>query len=354
MGDRILGLHETLFKRPWKIAVLLAALASAASASEELGLQEPVVLRERTEDGSVRRNGKEDPRPASRPNASNGAAKDKAPATARSDAKTSESEGEEESDTDHIRAGDTVKIMVYGQPDLTVEAIVPKSGTLIIPKVGPTKVINLTPVSLSKIISRNLRESGLLGRPDVTILITKFAQKRVFVYGAVQTPQAIVIPRYERLKLTQAIAMVGGFKESADQSSVKVIRQRIGEPPKLLKIDVERITKQGFITEDLKLLDGDTIIVKPDTKFYIIGYVNRPGAYTISRDVDRTVLTAIGLAGGFAPRAGSNRVRLYRRGKGDVSRMELINVKEILDKGLLERDKAIEPGSLIYVPPARM
>ena len=129
---------------------------------------------------------------------------------------------------------------------------------------------------------------------------------------------------------------------------------RVGERPKLLKVDVERITKLGFITEDLRLVDGDTIIVKPDTKFYIIGYVNRPGAYTISRDVDRTVLTAIGLAGGFAPRAGSNRVRLYRRGRDDVSKVELINVKEILDKGLLERDKEIAPGSLIYVPPARM
>lgn len=256
-------------------------------------------------------------------------------------------------DVNLIHRGDGILIQVLGHELLKIELVVPQSGNIRMPMVGTIRVSDISPVDLAETLRRRLQESGQLANPDVTVLITHYARKRIFIYGSVTSAQQISIPRHERLRLSQAIAIVGGFLGSADRSHVKLIRRIPGRAPLFRIIDVDRVTKEEHLAEDIELIDADTVVVGSQEKVYIMGRVNRPGAYTISREAERTLVKAIGLAGGFAPRAGSNRVQLFQPDEKGVYTVITVDAKELLEKGQLNKDLPLKPGSIIHVPAAR-
>ena len=80
-------------------------------------------------------------------------------------------------------------------------------------------------------------------------------------------------------------------------------------------------------------------------KFYLIGYVARPGTYPLRGDT--SVLQALALAGGLTQFASPRSIKLIRasRGKQDVRK---INYYDILESG--EGNYLLKPGDTIVVP----
>ncbi len=259
----------------------------------------------------------------------------------------------EAGDVDRIHPGDTIKIQVMGHAELTMEVIVPRHGKIRFPMAGTITVSGTGPIELSDLLAARLRAGGKLVNPDVAAQIVRYASKRIFIYGAVVRAQQISIPRNQPLTISQAIAIAGGFLGSANRTQVKLIRRLAGRSPVFRIIDANRITKPAFIHEDIALMDGDTIVVGAREKVYVMGFINRPGAYTISNDSERTLVKAIGLAGGFAKGAGSNRVRLFYRDAAGRNASRTVDVKKILDRGDLAYDIPLPAGSIIHVPSRR-
>jgi len=80
-------------------------------------------------------------------------------------------------------------------------------------------------------------------------------------------------------------------------------------------------------------------------KFYMIGYVARPGTYPLRGDI--SVLQALALAGGLTQFASPRSIKLIRasRGKQDVRK---VNYYDILESG--EGNYLLKPGDTIVVP----
>ena len=80
-------------------------------------------------------------------------------------------------------------------------------------------------------------------------------------------------------------------------------------------------------------------------KFYMIGYIARPGTYPLRGDV--SVLQALALAGGLTQFASPRSIKLIRasRGKQDVRK---VNYYDILESG--EGNYLLKPGDTIVVP----
>jgi len=80
-------------------------------------------------------------------------------------------------------------------------------------------------------------------------------------------------------------------------------------------------------------------------KFYMIGYVTRPGTYPLRGDT--SVLQALALAGGLTQFASPRSIKLIRatRGKQDV---RTINYYDIIDSG--EGNYLLKSGDTIVVP----
>ena len=81
------------------------------------------------------------------------------------------------------------------------------------------------------------------------------------------------------------------------------------------------------------------------TKFYVLGYVNKPGIYALRGDM--SVLQALSMAGGLTPFASPRKIRLLRNTKGTQG-VRIVNYYDLIDSG--EGNLLLKPGDTIVVP----
>jgi len=84
-------------------------------------------------------------------------------------------------------------------------------------------------------------------------------------------------------------------------------------------------------------------------KVFVMGFVNKPGEYELSKDRPTTVLEAITMAGGFKQGAAIDGTKVIRIENG---REVTIPVKatDITKRGYKDKDVEIMPGDMIVVP----
>lgn len=80
---------------------------------------------------------------------------------------------------------------------------------------------------------------------------------------------------------------------------------------------------------------------------YITGKVNKPGPYTIYGPM--RVLQLISLAGGLAEFADSSKILIVRT-ENDKQTSFLFNYKDVVKKGALAQNIALQPGDTVVVP----
>jgi protein involved in polysaccharide export with SLBB domain len=101
-----------------------------------------------------------------------------------------------------------------------------------------------------------------------------------------------------------------------------------------------------------------TVIIAVDSmarsrgKVYLVGPVRMPGPQDIPSDEVLTLSKAILRAGGFTDFADKHNVKITRQGStGKSDKVTLVvDVGQIFDKGKTEKDVALKPGDLIYIP----
>lgn len=94
------------------------------------------------------------------------------------------------------------------------------------------------------------------------------------------------------------------------------------------------------------------IELKDFQRLYVVvaGQVVNPTRIEMREDM--TALQAVMLAGGFRDSARESRVVLFRRlnSKSDLAEVRVLNLHNIHKTGQLERDIALQPGDVLYVP----
>ena len=81
--------------------------------------------------------------------------------------------------------------------------------------------------------------------------------------------------------------------------------------------------------------------------YYMLGQVESPGEYDISRPV--TVIQAIARAGGFLEWAKKSRIMIVS-GSGEAEKVTYFDYDEFLDHPAEEKNVVLEPGDTIVVP----
>jgi polysaccharide export outer membrane protein len=82
-------------------------------------------------------------------------------------------------------------------------------------------------------------------------------------------------------------------------------------------------------------------------KVYVIGQVNRPGAFVVNPQVD--VLQALSMAGGTTPFANLNEIKILRR-TGDVQRTLEFRYDEVSKGRNLKQNVILQSGDVVIVP----
>ncbi|NIR45523.1 MAG: polysaccharide export protein [Gammaproteobacteria bacterium] len=82
-------------------------------------------------------------------------------------------------------------------------------------------------------------------------------------------------------------------------------------------------------------------------KIYVIGQVQRPSAYSISRPAD--VMQALSMAGGMTPFSDTDDILILRRAGGEVEAIPF-DYSAVAGGEDLEQNILLEPGDVVVVP----
>lgn len=121
----------------------------------------------------------------------------------------------EDSGNYRLGAGDEIQILVYDEPDLTVETIINDNGNINFPLIGEVSVIGNTSKEVQKLIHDGLKGDYLLN-PSVQVDIVTY--RPFYIQGEVKSPGAY--PYKPGLNIDQAIALGGGLTERASVSKI--------------------------------------------------------------------------------------------------------------------------------------
>jgi len=127
--------------------------------------------------------------------------------------------------TYRLGAGDVVRLITFGEEQLTGEFRVADSGTVALPLVGPINTAGRTPAELEQAVAEALRQGNLLRNPSVSAEVT--AYRPIFVLGEVNKPGQY--PYQPGMTVVTAAAVAGGFTYRAVQGYASVVRNKDGE-----------------------------------------------------------------------------------------------------------------------------
>jgi polysaccharide biosynthesis/export protein len=118
-----------------------------------------------------------------------------------------------------LASGDRVRVIVFGQENLSNSFSVDSSGAIAMPLVGQVHAQGLTTSELAGAIEARLRQ-GYVREPRVSVEVEAF--RPFFVMGEVNV--AGQYPFINGMTVQNAIAVAGGFTPRAVQDSVVITR----------------------------------------------------------------------------------------------------------------------------------
>lgn len=215
--------------------------------------------------------------------------------------------------------GDAIRILVFQNPDLTLDSRVSESGTITYPLIGTVNIGGLSIEAAEKRIAAGLKDGGFVQKPQVNIILIQVRGNQVSVLGQVNRPGRFPLETANN-RVSDVLAMAGGIIPSgADSVIVTGIRE--GKPFRR-EIDFPGIFIDDKSENDIPVSGGDVIYVHRAPVFYIYGEAQRSGSYRIERGM--TIQQALAQAGGPTMRGTESRIRVHRRmPDGKVSQLSL-------------------------------
>lgn len=204
--------------------------------------------------------------------------------------------------------GDTIGVLVFQNPDLSLDAQVSESGVISYPLIGTVGVGGLTLVEAQASIALALRSGGYVRDPQVSIVLRQMRGHQVSVLGQVSRPGRFVLESLNT-RVSDMLAAAGGITAAGGDLLV-VTGTRAGRPFRRV-IDVPALFAAQPSGDDIVLAAGDTLYVGKAPQFYIYGEAQKPGPHRLERGM--TVRQALAAGGGPTARGSQNRLRLHRR-----------------------------------------
>jgi polysaccharide export outer membrane protein len=237
-----------------------------------------------------------------------------------------------------LGVGDVVKVTVYQNPDLSVDARVSENGQINFPLIGAVKIGGLSVSQAQALIEKMLRDGGFVLKPQVTIQTVQIRSSQVSILGQVAKPGRFPI-EIVGSKVSEMIAAAGGVVPGG-ADTVTLVGNRDGQAVKL-DIDLPLILQNGRADLDVSVENGDIIYVDRAPSFYMYGEVQRPGQLRLERGM--TLMQALAQAGGLTARGTQRGIRVHRKDAAGV-----VQILELKINDPVQRDDVIYVRESIF------
>lgn len=240
-----------------------------------------------------------------------------------------------------VGAEDVLKITVLESPDLNQELRVSGAGEISLLLGGSLKVAALTTGQIERAIADRLKEK-YIRNPNVSVQVTEARSHTVSVLGAVKQPGVFEVRSAK--SVLDVLALAEGL---ADDAGDIILIVRADPAQSVAEVRVGALMEAKDSALNVAVHPGDVVKVSRQGLIYVIGDVQKPGAYAIQGG-RRTALNALALSEGFTPTSAPKKAMILRsnaKGDRDVVAVDL----DSLMKGK-SPDVALQPEDVLFVP----
>ena len=193
----------------------------------------------------------------------------------------------------------------------TIRQSISPEGTIQVSGLGPVQLSGMTVKDANAYLQREFSKiySGISGsEPTSQIKLTlgDIRTIQINIMGEVAVPGTYTLSSFS--SVFHALYRAGGVNKIGSLRSIKVVRN--GKT--IADLDVYDYLMKGKMKDDIRLQEGDVIIVNPyESLVRIAGKVKRPMFYEMKPT--ETVATILNYAGGFTGDAYKKAVRIIRK-----------------------------------------
>jgi polysaccharide biosynthesis/export protein len=156
-----------------------------------------------------------------------------------------------------IGVEDVLSVVFWREKDMSAEVVVRPDGKISLPMLNDVAAAGLTPEALAAVVSKAgekfVRDAG------ATVIVKEIRSRKIYVIGEVTKPGTIQLG--SQMTVLQALGEAGGFVEGADKGDVVIVRTEGGKEQRF-KFNYNDVVKGKNVEQNIRLLPGDTIIVR--------------------------------------------------------------------------------------------
>ena len=221
--------------------------------------------------------------------------------------------------------GDEVIIDIWGASQNTIRQRISPDGSINIQKVGPVNLNGLTISEANSYLKKTLDKiyNGLNNADeptsDIRLTLGNIRTIQINVMGEVIQPGTYSLSSFSTV--FHALYRAGGVSDIGSLRNVRLVR----DGRNLATVDVYQFIMKGDIQDDIRLEEGDVIIVPAyEVLVKIEGKIKRPMRFEMKKD--ESLATLIKYAGGFDADAYTRSLRVVRQNGEEY---EVNTVKEM-------------------------
>ena len=157
-----------------------------------------------------------------------------------------------------IGPGDTVNIVVWRNPELSMSVPVRPDGKIAAPLVEDLVAMGKDSTTLARDIEKELGK--FIRDPVVTVVVTAFVgpySEQIRVVGEAAKPQTL--PYKQKMTLLDVMIAVGGVTDFADGNGTTLLRTTEGD--KQYGVRVSDLIKRGDVSANVEMKPGDVLII---------------------------------------------------------------------------------------------
>lgn len=204
--------------------------------------------------------------------------------------------------------GDELIIDVWGTSENTVREIISPEGTIHVAGIGPIFLDGMSIQDAERSLRREFSKiyAAISGKSvHIKLSLGGIRTIMINVMGEVQVPGTYRLSAFA--SVFHALYRAGGVSGIGSLRDIRVVRGG----KEVACIDVYDYIMKGKLTDDIRLSEGDVILIPPyENLVSISGKVKRPMAYEMKKG--ETITTLLSYAGGFTGDAYRDAIRLFR------------------------------------------
>lgn len=157
-----------------------------------------------------------------------------------------------------IGPGDTLSIVVWRNPELSMSVPVRPDGKITTPLVEDLPAIGKDASTLARDIEKTL--SKYIRDPIVTVVVTGFVgpySEQIRVVGEAAKPQ--ILAYKQKMTLLDVMIAVGGITDFADGNHATILRT--AEGGKQYSVRLKDLLKRGDVSANVEVKPGDVLII---------------------------------------------------------------------------------------------